>query len=55
MNPPIETLLAAAVHAPSGDNTQPWRFELDAGQGRIVLHLDPTRDPSPMNAGQRLD
>lgn len=54
MDPVLETLLSAAVRAPSGDNTQPWCFEVDETDLRIALHLDPTRDPSPMNAGQRM-
>jgi nitroreductase len=48
----IEPLLAAAARAPSGDNTQPWRFV--AGADTIALQLDPDRDPSPMNSGQRM-
>jgi nitroreductase len=48
----LQTLLSAAVRAPSGDNTQPWRFEV--APDRIVLLLDETRDPSPMNSGQRM-
>jgi nitroreductase len=54
MTEALETLLAQAVRAPSGDNMQPWRFVVDAEAGTIVLDLDPTRDPSPMNAGQRM-
>jgi hypothetical protein len=50
----IETLIAAATAAPSGDNKQPWRFESDAESGRIAIYVDPTRDPSPMNSGQRM-
>jgi nitroreductase len=50
----IETMLGAAVQAPSGDNTQPWRFVLDREQEQITFYLDETRDPSPMNAGQRM-
>ena len=50
----LETLLAAAVRAPSGDNTQPWRFVIDADAGRVEVHLDEARDPSPMNAGLRM-
>jgi hypothetical protein len=42
------------VCAPSGDNTQPWYFVVDAANQRIAIHLDPTRDPSPMNSGQRM-
>lgn len=48
----IEPLLTAARRAPSGDNTQPWRFVV--GEGTVSLSLDPDRDPSPMNAGQRM-
>ncbi|WP_164103313.1 nitroreductase family protein [Candidatus Laterigemmans baculatus] len=57
MPPPasaLNTLLQAAVLAPSGDNTQPWRFVVDHAQRSILLEVDPTRDPSPMNAGQRM-
>lgn len=54
MNGPFEPLLSAAVRAPSGDNTQPWRFVVDADAGTIALEVDATRDPSPMNANQRM-
>jgi nitroreductase len=54
MTSPLETLLSAAVRAPSGDNTQPWRFVVDPREGVIALLVDETRDPSPMNAGQRM-
>jgi nitroreductase len=50
----LHSLLAAAVRAPSGDNTQPWRFVVDEPAGTVAIELDPTRDPSPMNAGQRM-
>jgi nitroreductase len=50
----LATLIEAAVRAPSGDNTQPWRFALDPALPRVAIHLDPTRDPSPMNSGQRM-
>ncbi|MCU0290408.1 MAG: nitroreductase family protein [Thermoanaerobaculaceae bacterium] len=50
----VERLLEAAVWAPSGDNTQPWRFEYDAGRRAIDVVLDPARDRSPMNAGQQM-
>jgi nitroreductase len=49
-----EPLLAAAGTAPSGDNTQPWRFTVNEAEGTIALEVDPTRDPSPMNVGQRM-
>lgn len=54
MTTEFEQLLIAATRAPSGDNTQPWRFEVDADEGIIELVVDPTRDPSPMNSGQRM-
>jgi nitroreductase len=50
----FDSLLAAACRAPSGDNTQPWRFIVDPDGGRIALQVDETRDRSPMNAGQRM-
>lgn len=54
MPPEFEALLDAAVRAPSGDNTQPWRFEIDPADGVVGFAVDETRDPSPMNAGQRM-
>ena len=50
----LDTLIEAAVLAPSGDNTQPWRFEVDREAWTITIDVDPSRDPSPMNAGQRM-
>ena len=50
----LEALIDAAVRAPSGDNTQPWRFLVDSDQGRMTLRVDEGRDRSPMNAGQRM-
>ena len=50
----LRSLAAAAALAPSGDNTQPWRFAFDEEAGRIDVFLDESRDPSPMNAGQRM-
>ncbi len=49
-----EPLLIAATRAPSGDNTQPWRFVVDADAGTIAVEVDGSRDPSPMNAGLRM-
>lgn len=50
-----ELLLAEAVRAPSGDNLQPWRIVVDPGGAlRIALYVDEARDPTPMNAGQRM-
>ncbi len=54
MTDALQALLAAAVRAPSGDNTQPWRFLVDTKTNRIDFYVDETRDPSPMNAGQRM-
>lgn len=50
----MEKLVSAAIAAPSGDNRQPWRFQTDSASGRIAIYLDETRDPSPMNSGQRM-
>lgn len=52
--PLLESLVTAAVQAPSGDNTQPWRFAIDSARRRLTIDLDPARDLSPMNAGQRM-
>ncbi len=45
--PPVETgaraILELARWAPSGDNTQPWRFELK-GERHVVVHGHDTRD-----------
>lgn len=40
--PAIERILDAARWAPSGDNTQPWRFQL-AGDDHVVVHGHDTR------------
>jgi hypothetical protein len=50
----LKAMIDAAVRAPSGDNTQPWRFRVDLERRCIALQLDEGRDPSPMNAGQRM-
>jgi hypothetical protein len=54
MKPALETLIRAAILAPSGDNTQPWRFIVDEEAQTINVEVDETRDRSPMNAGQRM-
>jgi nitroreductase len=50
----LATLIAAAVRAPSADNTQPWRFTIDPQAGLIGLDIDARRDASPLNPGQRM-
>jgi hypothetical protein len=50
----LDTLLSAAVLAPSGDNTQPWQFTVDRENWTILVDVNPKRDESPMNAGQRM-
>lgn len=40
---PIERILDLARWAPSGDNTQPWRFEV-LGEDRFLVHGSDTRD-----------
>ena len=54
MHDEIKSLLIAAGQAPSGDNTQPWSFIVGADAGAVALHLDESRDVSPMNANQRM-
>ncbi|MGA7799179.1 MAG: ThiF family adenylyltransferase [Gammaproteobacteria bacterium] len=39
----VEQILELARWAPSGDNAQPWRFEI-AGEDRFVVHGRDTRD-----------
>ena len=43
MDPVLESILDDARWAPSGDNTQPWRFEV-AGPRHVVVHGFDTRD-----------
>lgn len=54
MNSYLETLLRAAAAAPSGDNTQPWRFGIAPDGSAIEIEVDPARDASLMNANQRM-
>src|SRR3954454_19058058 len=54
MDESVEAILNAAILAPSGDNTQPWRFVIDRAAGTIALELDEARDSSPMNSDQRM-
>lgn len=50
----LQTVINAAILAPSGDNTQPWRFIVDGNASTISVEVDAQRDMSPMNAGQRM-
>ena len=50
----LKSLVAAGMRAPSGDNTQPWSFEIDPPAGTIRIQVNEARDRSPMNAGQRM-
>jgi len=43
-------LLDAARQAPSGDNCQPWRFQVNANS--IKIYLEESADTSPFNIGQ---
>lgn len=54
MAPDLRELVRLAGLAPSGDNTQPWRFTIDAAAGVITLLVDESRDHSPMNSAQRM-
>lgn len=45
----VEELLSIAVEAPSGDNSQPWRFEVDLTKGVISLLAVTERDHPILN------
>ncbi len=51
MNEEISKILAEAINAPSGDNSQPWKFEVNKDQ--IYLYNIPERDVSMYNYKQR--
>lgn len=53
-NSALETLREAARLAPSGDNTQPWCFELTPATNSLKMILVPERDSSPMNAANNM-
>ncbi len=52
MDNKVEKIVQAAVRAPSGDNTQPWRLEVSDNGQRIDLYNAPERDPSYFNYRQ---
>jgi nitroreductase len=47
----IEEILQLAVHAPSGDNSQPWRFEV--ADSVVDIHNLPEKDNPVLNYRQR--
>ncbi len=47
----IRKIIDAGVHAPSGDNSQPWRFEVS--EGMISVHNLPEKDNPILNYKQR--
>ncbi len=47
----IRKILEIAIHAPSGENCQPWKFKIKDNQ--IYLFNIPERDQSPYNFKQR--
>lgn len=47
----IKKILEAAVHAPSGDNSQPWRFRV--ADNRITIYNIPERDTTLYNFRER--
>jgi hypothetical protein len=50
----LTRLISSAEQAPSGDNSQPWKISARLQPLCIEFNLDPTRDCSPMNSGQRM-
>ena len=48
----IEKILMAAIQAPSGDNVQPWRFEISKDFSNLELFNLPERDDSYYNYQQ---
>lgn len=51
MDERIRTILEAGIRAPSGENAQPWRFDVSGME--IRLHTVPKRDQSLYNFKQR--
>ena len=46
----VRYIVEAGIHAPSGDNAQPWKFSW--GENKIYLYLDPDADRSFFNVRQ---
>ena len=51
MRSEILKILETAVNAPSGENTQPWRFKVNDDQ--VLVYNIPERDQSLYNTGQK--
>ena len=52
MKEKIKQIIQAAIRAPSGDNTQPWKFEVSDDNKQVDLFNLPERDPSYFNYEQ---
>jgi len=52
MNDIINAILKAAVSAPSGDNVQPWKFQVSEDNTKIKLYNLPEKDNSYYNFNQ---
>lgn len=50
--PVIRDILYAGIHAPSGENCQPWEFVV-SGEGEVRLYNIPERDTSFYNVHQK--
>ena len=50
MNPDFEKIIEAGSRAPSGDNSQPWLFDID--DNSIVIYNNVNRDSSLYNYNQ---
>ena len=49
----LQTIIKEAIYAPSGDNEQPWRFEIYLKELRIDVYNLPERDQTLYNFKQR--
>ena len=48
----VKQILEAAIRAPSGDNVQPWKFQVSKNFTRIELYNLPEKDNSYYNFNQ---
>ncbi|MDR3642062.1 MAG: hypothetical protein P4L74_00340 [Candidatus Doudnabacteria bacterium] len=48
----LEKIIDAAIHAPSGDNCQPWKFAVK-NDNQILVYIIPERDQSLYSWGNR--